>query len=54
MKPKLIFTERALPLILKALKIPFKDGFATAPNGEKIDMKKIIGFKKSIGIIVEK
>ena len=54
MKPKLIFTERALPLILKALEIPFKDGFATSPNGEKIDMKKIIGFKKSIGIITEK
>lgn len=46
MKPKLIFTERALPLILKALKITFNDGFAIAPNGEKIDMKKIIGFKK--------
>ena len=54
MKPKLLFTENALPLILKALKISFKDGFVTAPNGDKIDMKKIIGFKKSVGIIVEK
>ncbi len=54
MKPKLIFTERALPLILKALNIPFKDGIAIGPNGEEIEMEKIIGFQKNIGIIVEK
>jgi len=54
MKPKLIFTERALPLILEALNIPFKDGIVIGPNGEKIEMKKIIGFQKSVGIIVEK
>lgn len=42
MKPKLIFTDESLPLILEALNININD----------LDITKIVGFKKDLGIIM--
>jgi hypothetical protein len=52
MKPKITFTESALPFILEALGMSIDNGgYVTAPDGQRVHYKKIKGFQKDKGII---
>ena len=47
-RPKLIFTESTLPLILEALKMSVdKNGFVITPDGQYVEASKIRGFQGS-------
>ena len=46
MKPKLIFTERALPFVLEALNFQVDEDDCITTEGEKINISKIGGFYK--------
>lgn len=63
MKPKLLFTEKALPLILEAFGNSIdKDGYiidsrtnepVTTPDGDLVEAKKFGGIKKGSKIFIK-